>query len=897
MKAFKKILKIGGITLIIIILLMIAVPFLFKNTIKEKAITAVNESINATASLEDISISLFRSFPKADIALTNFNIINKEPFAGDTLFSAKKMDLKLSIMDLISGNYNILGFDLKDASVLIHFNKEGKGNYDIALPSETTETQNAESSPFELKIQSYTVENLKFTFKDDDGNMLLIVDNINHQGKGNFANEILDLDTKSTANVSFSMDKSNFMNKVPISLDAVLGIDLNQQKYTFKENKAVINRLDLVFDGFIQLLDDGQRYDLTFKTPSSSFQNFLALIPEEYSKSIENVKTTGNFTVNGTVKGDMVGEKIPTFAIEMFSENASLKYPDLPKTVKNIDIDLKINNQTGILNDTKVNLNKFTMTIDEDRFSARANVSNVVENPFVDTELKGVINLKNLSQAYPVSLDKKLAGILRMDVSAQLDMNSVEKQLYQNIKSAGNASLQQFVYEGEEFIKPFHIDEAGLNFSPSHIELTKFAAKTGDSDLNLQGRLDNLYGFFFKKEILKGIFNMKSNKLAVNDFMQPSTDEKNAETEKKTADTGSGDKSSEGVLKVPAFLDCTFSASANTVVYDNLQLKNVSGTLIVRDEKVQLENLKTDLFGGVVTVGGSVSTKENIPTFDMNLAMNKINIPEAFTQVDMLSKIAPIAKVVQGLMNTKINVNGKLTNDFTPDLNTISGDLLASLVDSKIKSEGSPLLSSLNSQFSGLNLSNLNLKDLTASVSFENGKVNIKPFTLKYKDVAIDVNGSHGFDQVMDYKLTFNVPPQMLGNEASSLLTKLTPENQKKIENIPVIASVGGTFKNPKVSTDMKQAVTNLASQIAANQVNNLKNKGTEALTNLISSKTDSTTAGKASQVVDGLVKNKDSVVNQTKQQVKEEAKKEVKKQIGNFLKNLGGGNNEKKEE
>lgn len=895
MKIFRKILKISGIILVIIILAMVSIPFLFKNTIKEKAIAAVNENINATASLEDISISLFRSFPKADIALTNFNIINKEPFVGDTLFSAQKIDLKLSIKDLISGNYNILGFDLKNASVLIHFNKEGKGNYDIALPSETSEAQSTEASPFELKIQSYTVENLKFTFKDDESDMLLVVDEINHQGKGNFANEILDLDTKSTAKVSFSMDKSNFMNKIPIALEAVLGIDLNQQKYTFKENKAVVNRLDLVFDGFIQLLDDGQRYDLTFKTPSSSFQNFLALIPEEYSKNIENVKTTGNFTVSGMVKGDMVGEKIPAFAVEMFSENASLKYPDLPKMVRNIDIDLKVNNETGILNDTKVNLNKFTMTIDEDRFSARANVSNVIENPFVDADFKGVINLKNLSQAYPVSLDKKMAGILRMDVSAQLDMNSVEKQLYQNIKSAGSVSLQQFVYEGEEFVKPFHIDEAGFNFSPSYIELTKFAAKTGESDLNLQGRLDNLYGYFFKKEILKGNFSMKSDKLAVSDFMQPSTDTKGTETEKKTTDTGSTEKSSEGTLKVPSFLDCTFSASANTVVYDNLHLKNVSGTLIVRDEKVQLENLKTDLFGGVVTLGGSVSTKETIPSFDMNLAMNKINIPEAFTQVDMLSKIAPIAKVIQGLMNTKIHVNGKLTNNFIPDLNTISGDLLASLVESKIKSEGSPLLASLSSQFSGLNLSNLNLKDLTASVRFENGKVNIKPFTLKYKDVVIDVNGSHGFDQVMDYKLTFNVPPQMLGNEANSLLTKLTPENQKKIENIPVVATVGGTFKSPKVSTDIKQAVTNLASQVAANQISNLKNKGTEALTNLISSKTDSATAGKALQVVDGLVKNKDSVINQTKQQVKEEAKKEAKKQIGNFLKNLGG-NNEKKE-
>ena len=689
------------------------------------------------------------------------------------------------------------------------------------------------------------------------------------------------------------MDKSNFMNKIPVALDAILGIDLKQQKYTFKDNKAIINRLDLVFDGFIQLLEKGQRYDITFSTPSSSFQNFLALIPEEYSKSIDNVKTTGNFTLNGNVKGDMIDEKIPAFNIEMFSENASLKYPNLLKTIRNINIDLKVNNTTGILNDTKVNLDKFTMTIDEDHFSAKAKVTNVIENPYVNADLKGVINLKNLSQAYPISLDKKLSGILRMDVVAQLDMNSVEKKLYQNIKSEGNISLQQFVYEGEGFTKPFLINDAGLNFSPSHIELSRFDAKTGESDIKLQGRFDNLYGFLFKKEILKGNFSMTSNKLVVNDFMQSSATEK---ADKQTTNSSENTKTtsvSDTSIKVPAFLDCTFSANANTVLYDNLQLRNVTGKLSVKDEKVFLENLKTDIFGGEIAVSGGVSTKESVPTFDVDLTMNKLNIPEAFAQIEMLEKIAPIAKVVQGFINTKVSVNGKLNADLTPDLNTISGDLLASLVDSKVKGTESPLLSALDSHFTGLNLSNLSLKDLKASVRFENGKVNFKPFTLKYKDVSIDVNGSHGFDQAMDYKLTFNVPPQMLGNDASSLLSRLTPENQKKIDNIPVVATVGGTFKTPKVSTDIKQAVTGLASQIASNQINNLKEKGTDALKGIISSKTDSMTAGKTTQIVDDLMKNKDSALTKAKEQVKEEAKKEAKKQIGNFLKGLGGDKKE----
>ena len=890
MKIAKKIFKWGGITLLLLIIAMIAIPFFFKDTIKEKVIEMANENLKANIALQDVDISLFKNFPKAQVTLNDFVLVNKEPFVGDTLFAAKHIDVTLSIKDLLAGNYNLLGANVRDASVYIHLNKEGAGNFDIAIPSDKPEE---ESAPIKLDIQQYNVENLKFTFKMDDGNLFMEVADIYHSGKGNFAEEVLDLDTQTKANVTFAMDKSTFMKQVPITLQAILGIDLKNQKYTFKQNKATVNRLDLVFDGFIQLLEEGQRYDLTFSTPTNSFQNFLALIPEEYSKSIENVKTTGNLTLKGFAKGDMVGDKIPTFGIEMYADNASFKYPNLPKTVRDITIDLKVNNDTGITNDTKINLNKFTMSIDQDHFSARANVSNMVVNPFVDMALKGTVNLANLSQAYPISLDKKFSGILRADIATQLDMKSVEAKKYQNIKAQGTLSLSQFVYAGEEFVKPFHIDNLNVTFNPSHIGLSQFDARTGETDLHLTGTIDNLYGFAFRKEILKGNFNLSSNKLVVNDFMQPAAKEATTPTKQETKETPKIEAKTptQAAIKVPAFLDCTLTAKANTVSYDNLKLSNVSGKLIIKDEKVALENLKSDIFGGNIALSGDVSTKEKTPTFDVDLNLNRVNIPEAFSQITMLEKIAPIANAVQGKVNTVINVKGSLKNDLTPEINSISGDLFAALIDSKIDSQGSALLSALDSQFTGLNLANLNLKDIKAAVDFEDGKVKIKPFTIKYKDVGIEVAGSHGFDQQMNYKLTFNVPPQMLGKEAEGLLAKLTPENQKKISNLPVVATVGGTFKKPQVSTDAKTVVKDLATQIAKNQINNLTAKVTDALQQALGSKTNSGTAAEVTQTIGGLMKNKDSTMTKVKEKAKEEAKKEAKKQLGNFLKGLGGKN------
>ena len=118
-------------------------------------------------------------------------------------------------------------------------------------------------------------------------------------------------------------------------------------------------------------------------------------------------------------------------------------------------IDTHIINETGAMNDTYVNLNKLSFAIDQDVFNAKANIRNIATNALVDAELKGIINLANVTKAYPVKLDKPLTGILKADVKTKFDMQSVEKSQYQNIQNSGTISLTGFNYEGPEMATPF----------------------------------------------------------------------------------------------------------------------------------------------------------------------------------------------------------------------------------------------------------------------------------------------------------------------------------------------------------------------------------------------------------------------------------------------------------
>lgn len=870
----KKVLKWTGIFLLVVIVFLAAAPFLFKDKIKAMVAEAINEQVDAKVAFEDVDLSLFSNFPQANVTVDKLSIINKAPFEGDTLVYLGELNLKMSIKELFKGGnepMNIESLSTKDGVVNILFNENGIGNFDIAIKDESEQPPGEESKPFALTMQNYDVDNLRFQYYDARSKVRMVIDSIYHSGVGNFAESKLDLDTETTARLTLDMDKTNYMRNVKLTLDAILGLDLENSVYTFKENTAKINQLPLKFNGSIAIVEQGQQYDLTFETPTSSFKNFLGLVPEAYSGNLASVQTQGDFTVKGKVNGLYTDTTVPKFNVAIASNNASFKYPDLPKSVQNIVIDTKIINETGVLNDTYVNLDKLAFRIDQDVFDAKANIRNVVENPLVNADLKGTINLSNFAKAYPVKLDVPLSGVLKADVTTKFDMQAVENSQYEKIDNRGSMSLSGFNYKADGMSKPMVINTAAIQFNPSRVTLEQFNAKTGSSDLAVTGTLDNFYGFLFKDQVLQGNFNMSSDKIVVADFMAAETATATTTKTQGTETTTTKTTTTSEAVKIPAFLDCTITAKANTVVYDNLNLKDVSGKMIIKDEAVTLQNLKTSIFGGTIGANGAVSTKGATPTFKMDLALSNVDITQTFTQLEMLKNIAPIANVITGKLNTTIDLSGNLDpKEMTPNLQSIAGSLMGQLANTSIKEENSKVLSALASNLKFIDLNKLNLNNLQANLTFDNGKVNIKPINLKYQDVPITLSGQHGFDQSMAYNVSFEVPAKYLGTEVNNLLASTKTDGSKI--TVPVNAVVTGSFQNPKISTDLTQSVKSLTNQLIQQQKDKYIDKGKEALGNLLGGNRNNNNTNGGNTPADTTKAQTPATKEEVKEQVKEKA-------------------------
>ncbi|WP_047787906.1 AsmA-like C-terminal region-containing protein [Tenacibaculum mesophilum] len=851
----KKIYKIVLGIIVFFFILLVSIPLLFQDKVMNLVKTTINNNVNAKVDFSDSSLSLLRNFPNASVQLSNLTVINNAPFEGDTLVYTKEVNLALKLTELFkasSEQLNIKSFTIDDALVNVLVDKKGNANYDIAKPSETEEAKNEEPSTFGLSINSYAINNATVKYNDEQGKLNLELAELNHSGSGDFSQSNTELDTQTSTLVSFGMDGNSYAKNQKIELDAILGMDLTNMKFSFLKNEAKLNSLPLVFDGFVQVNEKNQEVDINFKTPSSDFKNFLGLIPEAYTKSIADVSTTGNFSVNGKVNGIIDDNHIPKLDISMKSNNASFKYPDLPKSVQNINIDAQIKNTTGKTENTFVTINGLSFKIDQDTFSGKGNIYNLTTNPKVNASLKGVLNLANINKAYPIDLENDLSGILKADLHTEFDMKAIENNTLSRIKNNGKMEVSDFIFSSKDVVNPLHIKNTVVNFTPGTITLSKFDATSGKSDLNATGTIKNLLGFLLSDKKLQGNFKLNSNNFYVSDFMQESPEaiEKKEETSKKDTPKES--------LKIPAFLDCAVSANAQTVYYDNLTLKNVRGTLLLKDEKAILQNMNAGIFNGQIALNGEVNTKQKKPTFDMKLGIKSFDIAQSFTSLDLLQSLSPIAGAMNGKLNSDIDLMGSLNDDFTPNLTSISGNALAELLTTSINPEKTKALSLLNNKLSFIDLKKLDLSDIKTYLSFKEGNVIVKPFDLKYKDIGITVGGNHGFDKTMNYNVTLNVPAKYLGNEAQGLLAKLSAKEQQNI-TVPITANITGNMTSPSVKTDLSSSVTKLSQKLVQQQKDKLVNNAIGSL--LGNKKKDSTnttnkkdeTVKKVTDVLGGL--------------------------------------------
>lgn len=826
----RRILKWSGISLLLIIVLLIAAPFIFKDKIIAIVKEQANNNLNAKVDFGEFDLTLFSSFPDFRFKINNVSVIGVDEFKDDTLAFITNLSTDINLKSVISGGpYGINSIVIDKARILGKVLKNGKANWDIAKPS-TDSTgaptpESAEPTKFAMKLKEFKIKEAYIVYDDQQGDMYAKLENFNYDLNGDFTqdnfvlNNLLDI-----AKTTFKMSGVAYLNEVHTHLKADLDMDMPKMKFTFKENEFSLNDLTLGFDGFVEMPDTNIKMDLKFKANQTEFKSILSLIPSVYSKDFASVKTAGKLALDGYANGTYNASQMPAFGVNLSIKDAMFKYPSLPKSVNNINIDVKVVNPTGVLDATTIDVNKFHVEMAGNPIDITAHVKTPISDPGLRAEFRGTVDLSSVKDFIPSEKGDDLSGIIKSDISVAGNMSSIDKKEYDKFKASGSLAIDKMNYKTASLPYEVHLNTMLLNFTTQFVELAKFDAKMGKSDVQASGKIDNLIQYLFKDSLIKGAFAINSNLMDLNELMGSTATSTAAAPAATTAPTSTA---STGVAAVPANIDFNLDAKIGKVIYTNLILDNMIGNIVVRNQKVDMTNLKMNTMGGALTINGFYETS-NIkkPTTGLNLKVENFDIQETFKTFNSVQKLAPVGQYAKGKFTATLeNFNTSLNDKMEPDLNAVKANGV--FKTDKVNVGGFPPFMKLGEALKIEQLKNMDVTNLLVNYQIKDGRVVMAPFDTKISNVPTNISGSTGFDQTIDYKWKMAIPKSMFGGAANSALTGLLAQgnaaagtNLTMGDKVNVTALFGGTVMKPTVKTSLKDEAKSTVATVTTQALN-----------------------------------------------------------------------------
>jgi len=813
---------------------MAILPLAFQGRIMKIVKTQINNNVNANVDFSKLSISLLRSFPHLNLGIKNFYIAGIDEFSEDTLISIKSLDVVVNLVSAIKmENIEILRISVDEPAVKALVLANGKTNWDIMNDSGQEEVADTTESQINTRVELklFKITEGKIFYDDAATNMSANLDGFNFSMKGDLGSNF------TTLMINSSVDKTGLIFEgIRYLKDAALGLnmdlDANLQDYIFtlRDNSFFINDLVLRFDGKAEITEeDDIIFDLKYGLDEADFKSLLSLIPAIYMTGYEDVVASGQLQLEGAVNGTYNERMMPDVNLNLIVSNGGFSYPDLPGSAENIGIDMKLFFD-GVQNDnTTIDINRFHVELGSNPVDLTLNIKTPVSDMHVNGTLHADVNLANLADVVPLE-ETTLSGTVKADLDFMGFLSYVENEEYEKFKADGTVEIRDLLYNSEE-LPDINISEANLEFSPRYLNVNSFHAITGRSDFQVYGRMEDFIPYVFKDETIKGDFVFTSGVLDINELLI----EESTETISDTADLPLT------VIEIPGNIDFKLTARIDRIFYDKLQIDNTVGTVIVQDSKLVLDGLRMNMLEGTMQLRGEYNTSDiNNPMVDFDFSISSMDITSAFGAFEMLQQFAPIAEKAVGKINLGLKYTSYLNQEMMPLLTSIagSGNLKADIIGLK----NSNTFTSIGNALNTTAFENMTLQNVGIDFDIRNGRLMVSPFEVRMGSSTLLIGGDQGLDQTMNYLLSISIPRSELGQAANNTVNNLVNRataagiSIDPSENLNLGVQVGGTFRDPTISLDIRensrqavQAVKEQAVQAVQEQIDRQKDEAREA--------------------------------------------------------------------
>lgn len=486
----------------------------------------------------------------------------------------------------------------------------------------------------------------------------------------------------------------------------------------------------------------------------------------------------GDVKANG--KFDLKNKLLPVTNGTIDLVNGYLKTPYYPNPITDITIKSKVENPKGTFGDLKINLKPTQFTFEGKPVFVEADLSNFNDLAY-DIKAKGELDVNKIYKVFSQQgLD--LDGFVKADLVLKGKQSDAEKGNYRKLYNKGTLELRNIGITSEYLPKKFIIKEGIFKINQDKMSFNNFLAAYGQSDFRLNGYLQNVFNYATTNTgVLKGSFKSTSRYINVDEFMSStSTNTTTAATSTETKPQTQPVQS--GVIIIPANLNLHFTANAQKVNFDKLNLLNAVGNLSMNKGKLNMQNTGFNLIGCDVSMNANyqaITPKK--ANFDYAIKASDFDIKKAYNEIEVFRKMASAAEKAQGIVSLDYQLKGRLNSNMSPVYPSLAGGGTLSIKDVKVR--GLKMFSAVSKQTNTESIKNPDLSKVDIKTTIKNNIMTVERFKFKFAGFRPRIEGTTSLDGKLNLKMRLGLPP--LG-----------------IFGIPL--TITGTQDNPKIKVGRK---------------------------------------------------------------------------------------------
>jgi len=809
----KKILKISGIAIGLLLLTVFLLPFLFKGKLVKAVKNYANSALLARVDFnEDVQLSLFRSFPRLSIGLSDVRISGVDSFSRDTLLKAEGIYLSVDVLSLLGkGPVKVSHITLDRPGICLKVLESGRANWDIVKPDSAIRPADTTASSFRLALQSLKLNKANIEYDDRSLGFGLQMKDLQHELSGDFtADRFLLRTITQSPDFTMSYGGVSWLSHVKTELKADLDMDMKAIRFTFSKGNLALNALNLGAEGFVDLNDSDMDMDLRVQALQQDFKSFLSIIPGMYQSSFKQLRASGNLQCAAFVKGKYSEQQLPAFQVKLNIQDGSFRYPDLPYGADQIQLALLVNNPDGVADHTLVDLNKFHAMLAGKALDASLLVKTPVSDPELKASLRGDVDLSRFAGLIPLSAGTRLSGLVHADVQAAGRYAAIEAGRFEDFMAQGAIVLNQIQYSSGNSQPALLLQSAQLDFNPKELAMPLCKGTYGKSDFDMKGSLRQFIAYALGKSTLEGSLDLNSRLLNVNEFL----------TTAAPAEPAASDTLPLEAVILPRNLKLSIGMAVDRLIYDNLTLDAVKGTAKLEDGRLDLAGLSAGILGGTIALDGVYDSRNSDnPLANLNISAASISIPESFRYFPIIRKFAPVARYAKGLFSAEISFNSVFNHLLKPNYKTM--DVTGVVRISQAALEQLELVKKLSEQMNIPVIQSLDLKNQRFAFSINKGVFSLKDsLDLNLPGgIQMKLGGGSLLDETLQYGGRMMVPVKTM-KAGNPLLGAWQQEAARKgiqvtaPERLPLDFSIGGTILQPQVKVALRSAVNQAAADL-----------------------------------------------------------------------------------